>query len=185
MVKQAFQKQAAPASNDNNDFDIFLDIDGVIADFEAHLETQGKLDDNGKIKWDELDQDWFSTIPVHDGAQEFHSDLSKLGKVRFLTAPTLSVGCFAGKAQWVSETFLPKRGKYALMDLIIMHKKSKQLIAQPNRILVDDTEANIDSWNEAGGIGIHHKGDFDETLQAVKDAINGKGKPVLELTPEM
>lgn len=187
MVKKTFQGAAEiNSANDNQSkFDIFLDIDGVIADFEDHLDTQGKRDENGRIKWDELDQQWFSTIPVYEGAQQFHKDLSSLGTVRFLTAPTLSVGCFAGKAQWVSESFLPKKGKYALSSLMIMAKKDKQLVARPDRILVDDTKANIDSWIEAGGIGIHHTGDYAQTLQAVKDAINGIGEQKLELVPEV
>lgn len=187
MVKQTFQQKAQPssASNDNK-LDIFLDVDGVIADFEAHLESQDKLTENGKIKWDELDQDWFSTIPVYDDAQDFHKDLTKLGRVRFLTAPTLSVGCFAGKAQWISETFLPKKGKYALMDLMIMAKKDKQLVARPDRILIDDTQANIDNWIAAGGIGIHHKGNYGETLQALKNAIDDIiGQPKAGATAEL
>lgn len=171
-------------SQNNNKPDIFLDIDGVIADFEAHLDSQNKREDNGRIKWNELDHDWFSSIPIYEGAQEFHKDLSKIGKVRFLTAPTLSAGCFSGKAAWISEKFLPQSGKYALSSLMIIAKKDKQLAAAPGRILIDDTEENIDRWIEAGGIGIHHQGDFEKTLQAVRDALDDQEQHPI-LNPEV
>ncbi|MBU6475099.1 MAG: hypothetical protein KGQ70_03960, partial [Alphaproteobacteria bacterium] len=38
-------------------------------------------------------------------------------------------------------------------------------------ILIDDSEKNIKEWEEAGGIGIHHKGDFAETLEELRKAI--------------
>lgn len=194
MVKQAFQKQAQPACNDNTDYMIFLDIDGVLADFDSHLDTQNKRTAKGGPDFDRLDHNWFATIPVFEGAQDFHKEMTKLGEVNFLTAPTMDPGCHSGKAEWLTTKFLPKmddgkfekgRGKFALGNLMIVPKRLKMLFAQPNRILVDDTLANVESWIEAGGIGVHHKGDFAETLQAVKDAIKGRDELKLELVPEV
>ncbi len=151
---------------------IFLDLDGVIADFDTHLHAQGKVDGSGKTKWNELDHEWFSTIPVYEGARDFYFKLKDMAAVKFLTAPTMSTGSISGKADWIQNSFLPKRGKWALMDFIIAPSKDKQFLAGPTRILVDDRIKNIQEWEEAGGIGVHHQGDFAATLAAVKKAIN-------------
>ena len=147
---------------------IFLDIDGVVADFDTHLHTQNKTKPNGKIDHDALDYAWWSTIPIYEGARSFYDELTALNEVKFLTGPMVSVDCFAGKAAWISEKFLPDRGKWALTDLIICHSKRKNLMAAPNRILIDDRIENVESWRQAGGIGIHHQGDFTQTLAQVK-----------------
>ena len=54
------------------------------------------------------------------------------------------------------------------MDLIICPSKDKGFLAGEGRILIDDREQNIKDWENAGGVGIHHKGNFDETLKALQ-----------------
>lgn len=156
---------------------IFLDLDGVMADFDRHAHEQGKYDSKNKLKWDELDYQWWSTMPAFEGARGFYDAVKKLGTVRFLTAPVLTEGCFSGKAAWVQK-FLPERGKSAMKDLIICAGIDKKLLARPHHILVDDREANIKDWVAAGGIGILHEGDFTVTLQKLEDAIANLPAPV-------
>jgi hypothetical protein len=43
-----------------------------------------------------------------------------------------------------------------------LFEKEKWKYACPNSILIDDLEKNILPWIEAGGHGIHFKGEFDE-----------------------
>ena len=71
----------------------------------------------------------------------------------------------------MEKKFRPDRGRFALLDLLICRARDKHLLARPNCILVDDREKNVKEWVAAGGIGIHHKGDFAETLRQVKEAI--------------
>lgn len=156
---------------------IFLDIDGVIGDFDTHIETQNKRKPDGRINHDALDHAWWVSMPVFAGAKDFHTALTQLAEVKFLTGPMVSVDCFGGKAAWISQKFLPERGKWALTDLIICHSKRKSLLAGPSRILIDDSAENIASWTAAGGIGILHKGDFAATLATAKDAITRLGGP--------
>jgi hypothetical protein len=154
-----------------DDIVIFLDIDGVLSNFEEHLKAKGKAKEDGSPKWDELDHAWWSTIPVFQGAKKFYSDLKKLGIVKFLSAPIPDVGSFSGKAEWIQSVFQPERGRFALLNLVLCSAKDKRFLAAPGRILVDDRIKNVREWEAAGGIGVHHKGNFAETLQAVKDAI--------------
>ena len=79
----------------------------------------------------------------------------------------LSADCYSGKAEWITK-FDQKRGKHALRDLMICNSKDKHLIAGPTRILIDDREANVKDWQTAGGLAVLHKGDFKETLRAVR-----------------
>lgn len=182
-MKQDFTNAQNPKTVPQSDFTIFLDMDGVISDFDTHLDTHNKRDENGRTKWNELDYDWFSTMPVFEGARDFYYNLKDLAPVKFLTAPTLNPDCYSAKAAWISQKFIEKNGKYALKNLMITNSKDKCYIAAPKRILVDDRIKNIEEWEEAGGIGIHHTGDFAETLKKVKDVMSGIKPPQPE--PEL
>lgn len=146
---------------------IFLDLDGVIADFEKHAHDHGKMKPSGTPDWDSLDREWWTTIPMFKGAKDFCRELKKAAPVKFLTAPTLSPDCFGGKAEWIKNNF----GKWALRDLIICSGDDKELLAGPGRILIDDRLKNVMAWQQAGGIGILHQGDFERTLARTKDVL--------------
>lgn len=154
--------------------EIFIDMDGVLSDFDAHAKAHDKFDATGKPKWDLLDQNWWKTMPVFAGALEFYNDMRKLGATRILTAPVPVVDSFAGKAEWTLN-FRPESGRFALLDLCIVRASDKNLMAAPGRILIDDREKNIKEWVEAGGIGILHKGDFADTKKRVEEAIAALG----------
>lgn len=147
-------------------------MDGVIADFDAQVKAHdlylpdGELVDDGQ----NLDQEWWASIPVYPGARDFYDDLTKLSKVMFLTGAKRNPGSYAGKAQWILN-FVPERGKAILYDFITCPKFSKYLLAKPTRILVDDNKGVVDRWIEAGGIGVLHKGNFQETLERTRLAV--------------
>jgi len=167
-------------AHDANQIHIFIDLDGVIADFDGHARAQGKYDQAGKAKWDELDYQWWATMPACAGAKEFYDAATKLGVVKFLTAPVLSEECFSGKARWIQD-FVPERGKFILGDLIIGSDKS--YLAGARRILIDDRLNNVKEWVDAGGIGIHHDGDFKETLKKLQDALAKLAGPKKNAAP--
>lgn len=149
------------------DRNIFLDLDGVIADFESHADNTGLV--LGDLDYARMDREWWATIPVFDGAFDFYKQLGEYGKVRFLTAVVMHPGCHSGKADWVIR--FAGKGKWGLKDLMICARKDKHLLARPGSILIDDNAKNVQSWLDAGGVGIHHAGCFETTLQNVKDEI--------------
>jgi hypothetical protein len=166
--KEWARKSATPesgaAAEEASAYTIFLDLDGVIADFDKHAEDHGKKDASGNVIRDALDFEWWVSMPAFNGAQAFYDSLKRRGDVKFLTGPMLSSDCYGGKAAWI-EKFHPKRGKWLLKDLIICNSNDKGLLAGPARILIDDRAKNIREWRAAGGIGVLHTGDFAETLQ--------------------
>jgi hypothetical protein len=159
MIKPAYK----------NPIRIFLDLDGVLADFEGELPAD-KYTADGHVKWDEFDHEWWAKQPICPGAKEFYDAAKKMGKVKFLTAPMLNVDSYTGKVEWI-QNFVPERGKFILRDMILCPARDKFLLARPDRILVDDREKNIAQWTAAGGIGILHKGDFKATMKALELAV--------------
>ena len=151
---------------------IFLDLDGVIADFAQHAAAQGKRKSNGWLNYPELDQEWWTTIPAYKGAKKFYRELCRRGPVKFLTAtpPASGFPSYSGKAAWVMK--FCGGGTKGLKDLIISPRADKCLLAGPGRILIDDKAENIAEWNRAGGIGIHHTGDFADTLRRLDEALS-------------
>ncbi len=166
-MKKAF---AAKAKKQAPEFQFFVDMDGVLSDFDGHAKAEGKFTADGKTLWDALDLKWWKTMPAYKGAREFFKGLKKLGPVRQLTAPILNADCFRGKAEWTIN-FRPGAGRFALLDLIICRAADKNLLARPNHILVDDRQKNIDEWVHAGGIGILHTGDFADTRRRIDEAM--------------
>ena len=157
-----------PMAYSSNNFEIFLDMDGVISDFGRHVDETGMRREDGTPDYKKLsDKSWYVTMPVYPGARQFYDDLTKIGRVRFLTAPLVHVECFSGKAEWI-KNFVPERKNFILRDLMIVASKDKYLVAKPGRVLIDDREGNVKAWTDAGGIGIHHTGDYAQTLKAVE-----------------
>ena len=80
----------AKSARPNSDFEIFVNMNGVITDFERHMDAAGKRGADGKAKWAELDHKWWATMPAFDGAKEFYAAVAREGNARLLTAPVPS-----------------------------------------------------------------------------------------------
>ena len=154
---------------------IFIDLDGVCADFdEAILRTYGvNLKGTSKyvgsaqevpvsIDFSELGHDFYSNLPVIEGTLEAISRMP--AKYMFLTGTCTNPGCYSGKFQWLSKLF--GDNTIARDKLILCGSESKKLLAGRGRILIDDRIRNIVEWEEAGGIGILHT-DWKSTLEVL------------------
>lgn len=87
--------------------------------------------------WSGLEEyEWFRTL--HDTAREVAQD------VFFLTAPSKSPGCCAGKARWLKERF----GHQFDGFILTCHK---ELLARPDALLVDDNVKHVEEFRKAGG----------------------------------
>ncbi|HYD17029.1 MAG TPA: hypothetical protein VEF76_00955 [Patescibacteria group bacterium] len=181
---------APPALEDPAALKVFIGTNGVLADFQTHLETENKIDATGNTKWTALDAAWWKSIPAFDGAKKFYEDVKELVKdaatgksqVRFLTGPVPTPDSFEGDAEWTIG-FRPEAKKFALLDIIIARSGDKELLARPNNILIDDRQKNIDAWVKAGGIGILHNGDFADTLLRLKQAVQDYRTPKRAILP--
>ena len=160
---------------------IFLDMDGVVADFDTFAEELLKR----KIGWgdttqDLSDEEWvrlasvdrlYYQLPLMPDATKlvaYVKSLSTRFQVGFLTAiprRTTIPSARADKQAWVDKYFPGMR-----MDIgPFSHDKHKW--CSSGDILVDDRPSNIREWKAAGGFAIYHTGDVDATIKRINEVI--------------
>ena len=145
------------AQENQPQYKIYCDMDGVIVDFEGGYE-----DLTGRnIRGQHIKGDAAFWQPISDAGEDFWVNLEwmKDGKQlwdyikpyspKLLSAPSREQSSRTGKEKWVAE-HLPN------VPLLLKAADQKQLYASPKSILIDDRVDNIKRWNDAGGIGIHH-----------------------------
>ena len=139
-------------------YTIFCDMDGVIVDFErGYYELTGKhtsqvLDGSNEF-WKPLEDEgalFWATLPwMSDGKQLW--DYIKKYKPYILTAPSLDPSSRVGKEAWCK---MHINGQYK--KLYFKAARFKSDFAGENKILIDDREDTIASWNAKDGIVILH-----------------------------
>jgi 5'(3')-deoxyribonucleotidase len=160
---------------------IFLDMDGVVADFDTFATNLlGRDVSWHRSKFNLTPEEWavfakvdrlYYNLPLMPDATKlvaYVKSLSTRFNVQFLTAvprkdtiPTAQ----ADKQAWVNKYFPGMK-----MDIgPFSHDKHKW--CKPGDILIDDRPSNIEEWNAAGGIAIYHTGDVDATIKRLNEVI--------------
>lgn len=142
---------------------IYLDLDGVFADFEKKaIELVGKRpkDMQPQEFWKELgkhDHVW-RDLELMPGSRMLYDTVMKIPDVdvAFLTALPRPTGKMAtaadDKKHWVKEHFGPECRVFTVIGGVNKARHIQTL----DDILIDDTSKNIEAWNQKGGIGILH-----------------------------
>lgn len=144
---------------------LFLDLDGVLADFDAGVvAVTGKLPHQQPVRtmWRELAAapDFFATLA-------FKPDGGALWAFCAPFRPTILTGLPLGrwaapqKRRWVAERLGPD------VPVITCLSRDKARTAAPGRVLVDDRLSLKNGWEEAGGAFIHHIS-AAESIEALK-----------------
>ena len=166
-------------------FELFVDLDGVLADFsrgmtkilrvvhggdETHIE--GEYEKNHEYRrrmWRTVEiyqrqggELWYGLELMEDAMVLWEyirryepQILSATGGAQFNAAPQ--------KHRWVAE----KLGEHVVVNLT-EKAALKSRHAAPHRILIDDKTKALNPWEEQGGIGILHTS-AERTIQALKD----------------
>ena len=145
-----------------DDYKVYCDMDGVLADFVSQWKEYHKQDPTAHKK--KIGKQEFDVFL--DGAPlEFWTDMKFMPNARggkalwdkikkydteILSSPAESEASRKGKQMWL-------KSKGINVPLNLKKSYKKQEFAAPNHILIDDYKRNIDQWNAAGGIGILHK----------------------------
>ena len=152
---------------------IYLDMDGVIADFvkrykELYNMEPKEAEKNKKFDhfFDEfIASNQFATLDLMPGAMEGIEFLRKCSVPTQILSSTANEKRYDAiskqKMIWLQThgiTFTPN---------FVPGKRHKYKYAAPDKIIIDDTESVIDDWRSAGGIGILHK-DWVSTMAILR-----------------
>lgn len=151
--------------------EIFLDLDGVMFDFDGGVKRiTGKfpheLDKREMWKRINSTRDFFFNLDLLPRAMEMYRYIKTLEmthdvKTRILTGLPSMTGSADQKRRAVAQ--------YIDQDLevIVLPSKNKVLHAKPNAILIDDREEMTSPWSRQGGFAILHRS-VDETIEILK-----------------
>jgi len=161
----AYTMELARLAEGEEGYKIYVDMDGVIADFDLRFkQVTGLTPDEFESKhglekfWEVIDIDnkvkFWVGIPLMNGAKDL-IDYVKNYDYELLTAPSRQKSSMLGKRLWVKKnvgSLFPSTPKINFRQAENKSKIKKELTNQD--ILIDDKKSTIDSWNAKGGTGI-------------------------------
>lgn len=155
---------------------IYLDMDGVLADFDGAMALRGVGNSSGhflhlpKAQWsaeqlaadaavraEMLKPGFWPSLPVMPGARELLAVASQLVSpdcLFILTAtprgdPAVRAAVAAQKTAWAADNL-----GFDHMRVLTCLRSEKRLHAGPGRILVDDLASNCAEWRAARGVAV-------------------------------
>ena len=162
---------------------IFLDMDGVLSDFDKQYKFLTGLDFHSfahrQDAWDSIGpytdkffQDMHPMSDAYDLVEGVHTLADRYGcEVAVLTAipkigriPTARIQ----KLAWINNYF----PEFSCTFNIGPHAQHKQLHCIPGDILIDDSPKNIPQWFDVGGFGILHSSAEDSLARLRKHLEN-------------
>jgi len=161
----------------NANYTIAIDMDGVLADFDAgSRKALGKNKDTmptrdfwkGITHYDKDVEPFFENLPaMKDAFKLMHFITSNFKEYFVLTASGFTPkNVEEQKRNWAKNVFSPH-----LKVVTVKKSADKAQYANPNTILVDDRRKSIDPWIAAGGIGILHN-DAENTIAQLNSYLN-------------
>jgi 5'(3')-deoxyribonucleotidase len=167
MIKVNDPNRISLGSKKNSQGNIFLDIDGVLANWtEAACkicdidcddpETRDLIKKDGRIDplmdedeyWSIIEKhgfEWWADIPLFPWAKDLYEELKSMNpNVCFLTSPSDVPDCVKGKMMWINKHFETK-------DFLI--GPAKHFCANKKSLLIDDYPKKVNKFEEYGGTG--------------------------------
>jgi hypothetical protein len=147
---------------------VWCDLDGVLCRFtdaalalhkmnlsplEIRWDFYNQLGFSGEresLFWEKMGHSFWANIEPHaDGFEVFRWLEKTVGQDRIglLTSPADVDGSISGKIDWVKK-HLPAYRKRLMVG------SAKNLMAAPNKVLLDDYEGNVRAFREAGGLAV-------------------------------
>jgi len=142
---------------------IYCDLDGVLCDFDQQfrniangIKPETFEDKYGAPRfWDTIAKhgiQYWENMPWTQDGRQLWAGIKNTKPIILTAIPHNKPGVSSkGKQNWC------KKNLGQNVEVIVTTSKNKQLMANPNAILIDDRSKNIDQWIAKGGIGILHK----------------------------
>lgn len=158
---------------------IYIDLDGVLADFDLrYFEVTGKdfINVPSKLRWSLLEgkqEGFYAGIrpylwSIHFVERIFGLTESHGFKVQTLSALPSAIEFKTArdeKLDWVSAHFPEIEGSF-----IAKSSADKKRYSAPGDILIDDNPRNVAQWMKAGGMAIRHL-NFEDSLIQLGDLL--------------
>lgn len=173
---------------------IYLDMDGVIADFFGGIEKQFNVNHWKSLQWKEevfvklRYTDFFNTLDTFkdweikpdtpiDKSRDIVYNVQKYAKeagIGWGICSSPMRGDHNNSMYW-KRVWLERMGFMPLVENCIFtsnkHKYAMSEIDSRRNILIDDKPSNIDRWEKAGGIGIRFQCNEDDLKEYLFPAI--------------
>lgn len=156
---------------------LYLDMDGVVADFDAYAEQMiGKRSENNR--WSR--EDWrklrdhkrmyrdLPKTPEADALVDFCRKFTKEKGYNLLFLTAVPKGndfhwAFYDKVNWARDYYPDIPVHFGPFSV------DKQVHCEAGDILIDDRLSNNEEWALAGGIAIRHQGNLEDTLRKLQE----------------
>ena len=151
--------------------EIFLDFDGVFADYQDEYRrlTGGDPAEKGKMKAMRFKSfpHFYLNLPLLPDAMKLWNFV-KVFHPKFLSAASNYLkSSREDKHKWVLQHFNVSGNDRVI---IVNYPKDKWQHCKPGAILIDDKLQNCNEWEQAGGIAIHHVS-ADMTIKKLKQIL--------------
>jgi 5'(3')-deoxyribonucleotidase len=160
---------------------IYLDMDGVVADFDAYAseilgERSTPYTRYPEEKWNKLlqNQRFYRDLPLCKDARLLVTSVLQLAHQHNMEVLFLSALPKNNDFPWAAYDKVLWAQKYFPMIPVWLgpYSNDKQLRSKPGDVLIDDREININQWNSKGGFGILYRDDTDATIKELKDFLH-------------
>ncbi|RLB68129.1 MAG: hypothetical protein DRH08_01850 [Deltaproteobacteria bacterium] len=154
---------------------IFVDLDGVLADFDTHFYNICRhypSDLSKKEKWKVVEEQYkhgsfFAKLPVIDGAKDLMKFLKPYDPIIFT-----ATGHSIQSAGWEKMKWVKKHISSKIPVICIEAGKDKAILADKDSLLIDDRAEAIVPWVAAGGYGILHT-NAESTIAQLRALLRG------------
>jgi len=167
---------------------IYVDMDGVIADFFGGLENFYGVDHWKQIPDIEssimnfCNSNFFYTLDKYETSDDLIQHVKRITNGDWGICSSPLRGDFANSTYW-KRRWLEKHGFMpSVAKCVFTHRKHKYatstITGAPN-ILIDDKYTNIEAWNKAGGIAIRYQANEDDLEEYLFDQLEDAYKMML------
>jgi 5'(3')-deoxyribonucleotidase len=148
---------------------IYVDMDGVIADFFGGLEKFYGVDHWKMVKEASIlglkDTDFFNILEPFETSADLIDHVRRVSGGDWGICSSPLRDDFANSTYW-KRVWLNDRCWLPDIDKLIFTSRKHKFATSPldgkPNILIDDKPSNIKAWNEAGGIGIRYQANEDD-----------------------
>lgn len=152
---------------------VFVDMDGVLCDFEKSYPT--KVFDKTIFENQIMEHKIFEKLDWEPNGERLILELNVLAdrgiNIEFLsslgsTKNEVAEECARQKTKWLLDRGINFKRNF------VVHKGLKKHFANPNSILIDDTEQNIWDFIEHNGMAVHYNSErYDNAISNLHNCI--------------